>query len=61
VTDLKGTSWKTAALQAEGISASPKRYAGGYSRPRITPKGEDSEPRYTAALGYAAERVFGTW
>ena len=61
VTDLKGTSWKTAALQAEGISASPKRYAGGYSRPRITPKGEDGEPRYTAALGYAAERVFGTW
>lgn len=61
VPDLKGTSWKTAALQADGISPSAKRYAGGYSRPRIMPKGEDSEPRYTAALGFAPERIFGSW
>ncbi len=61
VPDLNGTSWKTAALQADGISPSSKRYAGGYSRPRIMPKGEDSEPRYTAALGFAPERIFSSW
>lgn len=63
VADLDGQPWKTAALQADGIPASPRRYAGGYSRPTIMPPGgdRDAEPRYTAALGFAAERGAGTW
>lgn len=63
VADLKGTSWKAAAMQADGISASNRRFAGGYSRPTIIPPagGRDAEPRYTAALGFAAERGAGTW
>lgn len=72
VTDLKGQSWKTAAMQADGIPASPRRYAGGYSRPTIMPPGEitggRSEPRTAslgsaigAALGFAADRGAGTW
>lgn len=62
VADLKGQSWKSAAMQADGIPASPRRYAGGYSRPTIMPRGGgDAEPRYTAALGFAAERGAGTW
>lgn len=63
VADLKGQSWKTAATQADGIPASPRRFAGGYSRPTIMPPAgrRDAEPRYTAALGYAAERGAGSW
>ncbi|WP_137044764.1 DUF2778 domain-containing protein [Pseudolabrys sp. FHR47] len=62
VPDLKGTSWKAAALQADGIPASARRFAGGYSRPTVMPRGgDDAEPRYTAALGFAAERGAGTW
>src|SRR5690606_11491621 len=37
VADLKGQSWKSAAMQADGIPASSRRYAGGYSRPTIMP------------------------
>lgn len=63
VADLKNQSWKSAALQADGIPASPRRYAGGYSRPTIMPPAgnREAEPRYTAALGFAAERGAGTW
>jgi hypothetical protein len=64
VTDLKGSTWKEAAMQADGIPASSRRYAGGYSRPTIMPPGEESRdagPRYTAALGFAAERGAGSW
>jgi hypothetical protein len=61
VPDLKGTSWKVAALQADGVNPSPRRFAGGYSRPRIFPGESDSGPRYTSALGYAPERGAGTW
>jgi hypothetical protein len=62
VADLNGMSWKTAALQADGINASPRRFAGGYSRPTVMPRGGgDTGPRYTAALGFAAERGAGTW
>ncbi len=63
VADLKGQSWKSAAMQADGIPASARRYAGGYSRPTIIPPagGRDAEPRYTAALGLASERGAGTW
>lgn len=61
VPDLKGMSWKTAALEAEGVAASPRRFAGGYSRPRIFPGESDSGPRYTSALAYGAERGAGTW
>ena len=64
VPDLGGASWKTAALQAEGIPASERRYAGGYSRPTIVPPGGGREERavtYTSALGFAADRGAGTW
>lgn len=65
VGDLKGQSWKTAAMQADGISASPRRFAGGYSRPTISPRGGDDAPSFTAsigtALGFAPERGAGTW
>jgi len=63
VADLKGQSWKTAAMQADGIPASSRRYAGGYSRPTIMPPAgsREAEPRYTAALGFAAERGAGDW
>ncbi|MBS0534631.1 MAG: DUF2778 domain-containing protein [Proteobacteria bacterium] len=61
VPDLRGMSWKTAALEAEGVAASPRRFAGGYSRPRIFPGESDSGPRYTSALAYGAERGAGTW
>lgn len=63
VADLKGQSWKSAAMQADGIPASSRRYAGGYSRPTIMPPAgnREAEPRYTAALSFAAERGAGTW
>ncbi|MBS0245443.1 MAG: DUF2778 domain-containing protein [Proteobacteria bacterium] len=61
VPDLRGTSWKAAALEAQGVNASPRRFAGGYSRPRIFPGESDSGPRYTAALAYGSERGAGTW
>jgi len=71
VADLNGTSWKEAALQADGIPASPRRYAGGYSRPTIMPPADNrraAEPRTAslgsaigAALGFASERGAGTW
>jgi hypothetical protein len=61
VGDLSGQSWKTAALQADGVSASSRRFAGGYSRPRVFPGESDSEPRYTSALGYGPERGAGNW
>ena len=72
VADLNGTSWKEAAMQADGINASPRRFAGGYSRPTIMPPSEitggRSEPRTAslgsaigAALGFASERGAGTW
>lgn len=61
VPDLDGMSWKTAALQAEGVNASRRRFAGNYSRPRIFARDDDG-PRYTSALGFAAEhRGAGTW
>jgi len=72
VTDLKGSTWKEAAMQADGIPASPRRFAGGYSRPTIMPPSEitggRSEPRTAslgsaigAALGFASERGAGSW
>ena len=63
VADLKNQSWKTAALQADGIPASSRRFAGGYSRPRILPRDDDerSTPFFTSALGFAAERGAGNW
>jgi len=63
VSDLKDQSWKTAALQADGIPAANRRFAGGYSRPRILPR-DDSDrgaPIYTSALGFAQDRGAGTW
>ncbi|RDV01180.1 DUF2778 domain-containing protein [Undibacter mobilis] len=62
VTDLKSQTWKSAAMQADGIPASVRRFAGGYSRPTVMPRGgDDAEPRYTAALGFAPERGAGDW
>jgi len=63
VPHLKDQSWKTAALQADGIPAASRRFAGGYSRPRITPRDDDDRrvPFFTSALGFAAERGAGNW
>ncbi|MFA6265992.1 MAG: tlde1 domain-containing protein [Pseudolabrys sp.] len=61
VDDLKNMSWKAAALQAEGVTASTRRFAGGYSRPRFFARRDDEGPRYTSALGFASERGAGTW
>ncbi|MDO9413670.1 MAG: DUF2778 domain-containing protein [Pseudolabrys sp.] len=55
VADLGNTSWKSAALQADGVSVPAKRFATANSRARSYPAafGETPQP-YSPALSFAA-------
>lgn len=55
VADLGNTSWKTAALQADGVNVPAKRFATASSRARSYPAafGETPQP-YSPALSFAA-------
>ncbi|MDO8879165.1 MAG: DUF2778 domain-containing protein [Pseudolabrys sp.] len=63
VADLGKASWKTAALQADGVSVPANRYASKASRTRRYASffGEEPAP-YSPAMSYAAgDRNGGSW
>ncbi len=62
VADLGKASWKTAALQADGVNVPARRFASTSGGARRYPAAFGEEPRYSPALGYAPdERTAGAW
>ena len=61
VADLGNTSWRTAALQAEGVSVPARRYASPASRARRYASFFGKEQRYSPDLSFApTENDYGS-